>query len=109
MEDWLFRSGKTQSHNFGVAAGSDDVKVYASLGYLDTEGIVREQAFERYNGRLNVDANLGDRFKTGLSINGFHSHQEIVPHDMRDLLRAYSISPISVSYTHLTLPTTPYV
>jgi len=94
MEDWLFRSGHTQSHDFSVSGGSDDVSVFASLGYLKTEGIVREQSFERYNGRLNLDAKLGDKFKTGLSINGNYSDQEIVPHDMRDLLRAYSIHPI---------------
>ncbi len=94
MEDWLFQDGSTQNHDFSVAAGGENVKVFASLGYQDIEGIVRKQGFERYNGRLNVDANLGDRFKAGLSMNGFYSHQEIVPHDMRDLLRAYSISPI---------------
>ncbi len=94
MEDWLFQNGNTQSHNFSVQAGSDDVKMFASVGYLDTKGIVREQGFERYNARLNVDANLGNRFKAGISMNGNFSHQEIVPHDMRDLLRAYSISPI---------------
>jgi len=94
MEDWLFRDGSTQSHDFSVAAGSEDVSIFASIGYQDTEGIVREQAFERYNARLNVDAKLGNRFKTGINLNGNFSHQEIVPHDMRDLLRAYSISPI---------------
>ncbi len=94
MEDWLFRTGNTQSHDFSVAGGSEDVNIFASVGYQNTEGIVIEQAFERYNGRLNVDANLGERFETGLSMNGFYSDQEIVPHDMRDLLRAYSIHPI---------------
>ncbi|MEM6631510.1 MAG: TonB-dependent receptor [Bacteroidota bacterium] len=94
MEDWLFQSGTSHSHDFSVRGGSEDVNIFASLGYLDTEGIVREQGFERYNGRLNVDAKLGEKFKTGLSINGFYSQQEIVPHDMRDLLRAYSIHPI---------------
>jgi len=94
MEDWLFQDGNTQAHDFSVAAGNDDVRMFASVGYLDTEGVVRKQAFERYNARLNVDANLGNRFKTGLSFNGNLSDQEIVPHDMRDLLRAYSISPI---------------
>lgn len=94
MEDWLFRTGTSQNHDFSIAGGSEDVNAFASVGYMDTEGIVRGQGFERYNGRLNVDANLGKRIKTGLSINGTYSHQEIVPHDMRDLLRAYSISPI---------------
>ena len=94
MEDWLFREGMTQSHDISMRGGSDEVKVFASLGYLDTKGIVQRQGFERYNGRLNVDADLGDKFKAGLSFNGFIGQQELVPHDMRDLLRAYSIHPI---------------
>ena len=94
IEDWLFRTGFSTNHDLSVSGGTEDAKYFASVGYLNTDGIVREQAFERYNGRLNVDAKLGNRFKTGLSINGFYSHQEIVPHDMRDLLRAYSIHPI---------------
>ncbi|MFY0606545.1 MAG: TonB-dependent receptor [Cyclobacteriaceae bacterium] len=94
MEDWLFRDGRSNSHDFSMRGGSENVSVFASLGYLDTEGIVQGQGFERYNGRLNVDAKLGSRFKTGISFNGFMSQQDIVPHDMRDLLRAYSISPI---------------
>ena len=94
MEDWLFRNGFSTNHDVSVSGGSENVNIFASLGYLNTEGIVREQAFERYNGRLNMDAKLGEKLQTGLSINGFHSHQEIVPHDMRDLLRAYSIHPI---------------
>lgn len=94
VEDWLFRTGTSTSHDFGISGGSDDVKYYASVGYLNTEGIVITQGFERYNARLNVDAKLGERFETGLSFNGFMSDRDIVGHDMRDLLRAYSVHPI---------------
>ncbi len=94
IEDWLFQSGTTQSHDFSVSGGSEDLKSFASLGYLNTEGIVRGQGFERLNARLNVDANLGDRVQAGVSFNGFYGKQDIVPHDMRDLLRSYSIHPI---------------
>ncbi len=94
MENWLFENGGSQGHDFSVRGGSEDLRVFGSLGYLDTEGIVMNQSFERYNGRVNVDANLGEKFKAGITLNGNFSHQEIVPHDMRDLLRAYSISPI---------------
>lgn len=94
MEDWLFQNGTTTSHDFSFSGGSEDVKAFASLGYLNTKGIVRGQGFERYNARLNIDANLNEKLKAGLSFNGFYGHQDIVPHDMRDLLRAYSISPI---------------
>lgn len=94
VEDWLFKSGNTTSHDFSVSGGSENLKAFASLGYLNTDGIVRGQGFEKVNGRMNIDANLNDKFKAGLSMNGFYGSQDIVPWDMRDLLRAYSISPI---------------
>ncbi|MEO0340999.1 MAG: SusC/RagA family TonB-linked outer membrane protein, partial [Bacteroidota bacterium] len=94
VEDWLFRNGSSMSHDLSVSGGSDDVNFYASVGYLNTEGIVINQGFERYNARVNVDAKLGDRFRTGVNINGFVGDREIVGHDMRDLLRAYSVHPI---------------
>lgn len=94
MEDWLFQNGTTQAHDLSVSGGSEDLRAFGSLGYLNTEGIVRGQGFERLNARLNVDANLGEKIQAGISFNGFYGKQDIVPHDMRDLLRAYSISPI---------------
>jgi len=94
VEDWLFQNGNTVNHDLSISGGSDDVRYYASVGYLDMKGIVRDQGFERYNTRLNVDANLSDRFKAGLSFNGFIGDRDIEGHDQRDLLRAYSVHPI---------------
>jgi TonB-linked SusC/RagA family outer membrane protein len=94
IEDWLFRTGRSHSHALSVTGGSKDMNVFASVGYLNTEGIAQKQGFERYNARLNADAKLGNKFQAGLSFSGNYSHQEILPHDMRDLLRSYSISPI---------------
>jgi len=94
VEDWLFQNGNTVNHDISIGGGSDDVRYYASVGYLDTKGIVQTQGFERYNTRLNVDANLSDRFKAGLSFNGFIGDRDIEGHDQRDLLRAYSVHPI---------------
>ncbi|MGB5418776.1 SusC/RagA family TonB-linked outer membrane protein [Algibacter sp.] len=94
IEDWLFQSGNSTSHDFSVSGGSENIKAFASLGYLNTDGVVRGQGYERYNGRMNIDATLNDKFTAGLSMNGFYGNQDIVPWEMRDLLRAYSISPI---------------
>jgi TonB-dependent starch-binding outer membrane protein SusC len=94
VEDWLFRQGSTNSHDLSVSGGSDKIKAFASIGYLNTQGIALKQGFERYNARLNVDANLTKRLSAGLSFNGNYSDREIMPWEMRDLLRAYSISPI---------------
>lgn len=94
MEEWLFKTGNTQSHDVSIVGGSEDVKVFASLGYLNTEGIVQKQGYVKYNGRVNIDANIGKKFKAGVTMNGYYGQQDIVPHDMRDLLRAYSIAPL---------------
>jgi TonB-linked SusC/RagA family outer membrane protein len=93
-EDWLFRNGSTQNYDFSMSGGSDNSNFFASVGYQDTEGIVITQGFERVNARLNVDTKLGDKFKAGLSFNGFASRQDAVAHDMRDLLRAYGVHPV---------------
>ncbi|MCL6273716.1 TonB-dependent receptor [Muricauda sp. 2012CJ35-5] len=94
VEDWFFRNGSSTSHDFSMSGGSENVNYFASVGYLNTDGIAIDQGFERANARLNIDAKLGEKFKTGVSFNGFISDREIVGHDMRDLLRAYSVHPI---------------
>jgi len=93
-EDWLFQTGVSQNHNFNMMGGTEDAKYYASFGYQNTDGVALTQNFERFNGRINLDANLGDRFKTGFSFNGFSSDRTILAHDMRDLLRAYGVHPV---------------
>ena len=94
VEDWFFRNGFSTNHDFSISGGTEDVKYFGSVGYLNTDGVAITQGFERVNARLNLDANLGKKFKSGLSFNGFISNRDIVGHDMRDLLRAYSIHPI---------------
>jgi len=94
VEDWLFQTGSTMSHNFSAQGGSESARFFASLGYQNTEGVVRTQNFERVNARLNVDADLNSKFKTGLNFNGFISDRVKLAHNMRDLLRSYSVHPI---------------
>ena len=94
VEDWLFKDGNTQSHDFNVSGGTENVNYFGSVGYQNTEGIVQKQDFERLNARLSIDAKLNNKFKAGVSFNGFTSERQQLPHDQRDLLRAYSLSPI---------------
>jgi len=94
VEDWLFQNGSSMNHDLSISGGTDDVKYFASIGYLNTEGIAITQGFERLNARLNVDANLGTKFKAGLNFNGFSGDRDMLGHDIRDLLRAYSVHPI---------------
>lgn len=93
-EEWLFQTGNTLNYDFSFSGGTEDVNYFASIGYLNTEGVAITQEFERINARLNVDARLGEKFRTGLSFNGFSSDRAILAHDQRDLLRAYGVHPV---------------
>ncbi|WP_179339311.1 SusC/RagA family TonB-linked outer membrane protein [Winogradskyella ludwigii] len=93
-EDWLFRNGTTTSHDFSMSGGTDSVNYFASVGYQKAEGVIIVEGFEKLNARLNIDAKLGDKFKAGVSFNGFTSQRDILGPEMRDLLRSAAISPI---------------
>ena len=93
-EDWLFQTGQSNTQDFSMSGGTDDVNYFASVGYQDIEGVVITQGYERFNFRANVDAKLNDKLKAGISANGFSSKRDILGHDMRDLLRSYGVHPI---------------
>lgn len=50
----------SQEHNLSVSGGSKDIKYYASLGYLDNNGLIRygEDYQQRYNVSANFSANI---------------------------------------------------
>ncbi len=93
-EDWLFQNGHAMNHDFSLSGGSDDVNYFSSVGYLKSEGIAITQGYEKINARMNIDAKSGNRFKTGISFNGFTSDRDILGREMRDLLRSYGVHPI---------------
>lgn len=94
IEDHIFGTGTTQNHDFSMSGGNENTKFFASMGYQDIEGVVRTQAFERLNARLNIDSKLGNRFTTGINFTGFTSERSALEHSMRDILRGASIHPI---------------
>jgi TonB-linked SusC/RagA family outer membrane protein len=72
--DWvgelLGKSSKSQSHSITVRGGSDKVKYFSNVGYLDQDGIVENTGFKRYNLRTNVDAQLNSILSVSLDIAG---------------------------------------
>ncbi len=68
--DWLdliIRNGSQQDHQVSVSGGSRDVTYYLSGSYFDEEGIIKKSDFNRYAFRANLEANLTDKLKVGLS------------------------------------------
>ena len=94
IEDYVFDGGSTQSHNFSASGGNENSNFFASVGYQDVDGITITQDFQRINARLSVDTKLSDKFKAGVSFNGYTSQSTALEHDLRDILRGGSLHPI---------------
>lgn len=65
--DEIFRTALTQEYNLSVNGGSEKVKYFLSLGYLDQEGICIGSDFERYAGRVNVSSDVKPWFSMGIN------------------------------------------
>lgn len=68
-KDALFQTGQTQQHQISANGGTENTKFYASLSYLDQDGIVQTTGLKRYTARASVD-NVVKNFKFGLSVQG---------------------------------------
>ncbi|MDO6810468.1 TonB-dependent receptor [Zobellia galactanivorans] len=67
-QDEIFRTGIVKNYQLSASGGSDKFKYFISGGFLDEEGIVIESDFKRYSLRANLDAQLTDRLKLGVSL-----------------------------------------
>ncbi|MBI0398565.1 SusC/RagA family TonB-linked outer membrane protein [Cyclobacterium marinum] len=57
-----------QNHNLSINAGSEKSKLFASVSYLDQEGIIPNTSFNRFNLRLNSDINVSERLTLSTDI-----------------------------------------
>ncbi|TDH24261.1 SusC/RagA family TonB-linked outer membrane protein [Segetibacter sp. 3557_3] len=67
--DAISRMGNTQDHNISMTGGGAKARYYASLGYLNQQGVTIGTDLSRISTRINLDYNVSDRitFKTDLS------------------------------------------
>lgn len=73
-QDALFQTGQTQQHQISANGGTDATKFYASLSFLDQDGIVQTTGLKRYTARANVD-NRVKNFRFGLGVQGGFSNR----------------------------------
>lgn len=72
-QDLIFRSAPIQNHQLSINGGTDKTQLALSLNYFDQDGIIIASNFKRYSLRLNLDHQISDRIKTGVSIMGSYN------------------------------------
>jgi len=63
-QDVVYDVAPVQSYDLS-SRGGKKVRYYASLNYVDQEGIIDNTDYQRYGFRINLDADISDRIKIG--------------------------------------------
>jgi TonB-linked SusC/RagA family outer membrane protein len=66
--DWwgmLTDNGSINSHNLGIRGRNQSVGYFVSLGYTGQKSFLINDQFDRYNARVNLDANITDWLTVG--------------------------------------------
>jgi len=80
-DDWTdeaFRTALRQEYNLSVSSSLNKAQVYASLGYLNNEGIVYNSSYERYTARLKADWQANKWLSLGGNTSFAHSTREYI-------------------------------
>jgi len=76
--DFFFRTGVTQNHNITLQSGSENFSQFTSIGYNDTEGILKQSDLQRFNFRNNLSGKSNNgkfKYSTSASINYSKSNE----------------------------------
>lgn len=94
-QDEIFRTAWMHSHSVSVTGGTEKVKIAASGGYTDQDGVIIGSGFTRFNARLNVDAEVFSWLKAGASLAFTHTDEIITNNDGTDgvVLQALTMQP----------------
>ncbi|GAC1646865.1 MAG: TonB-dependent receptor [Gemmatimonadaceae bacterium] len=79
-EDALTRTAVSQNHNLSFTGGTAETRYRASLNYLDQKGIVLNNGFKRYQGRLNgATQGFGGKLQLGLNLTASQVQHKYIP------------------------------
>ncbi|MEP1486815.1 MAG: TonB-dependent receptor [Algibacter sp.] len=88
----IIHIGTTSNTNVGFSGGNKDVRYLISSNVLNAQGIVKDTDFKRAATRVNVNANISEKFKVSTRINYSHitSNQRAISTGVNNLRGATS-------------------
>ena len=79
-EDELVRTGTSHNHNIAFFGGTQSTQYRASLNYMNQEGVVINNGFERMQGRINAShQTLEDRLRLGVNLTVSRVNNDYLP------------------------------
>ncbi|OBQ55113.1 energy transducer TonB [Tamlana sp. s12] len=101
-QDEIFNGGVIKSHSLAVRGGTELTSYTGSIGYLEDEGVVLGDNFQKFNARIKIDSkSKNKKIKFGANISANYNDQNRVPTRFTDPLRQYGHLPLYLNEEHM--------
>ncbi len=67
-QDAIYRDAPIRNVQLSASGGTEKARFNLSAAYFKQDGVLRGSAFDRFNVRFNLDANLSPKLKVGVSV-----------------------------------------
>ena len=106
VTDWFNSTVRKSSpiayHNLNVSGGSDNVKYYFSVGYLNQDGFYKsdDYSYHKYNVRSNVTAEIAHGLTIGMQLSGRYD-KRLKPYEPESIFRSIQMAlPTNTIYAN---------
>lgn len=98
--DWmgiLMQDTYSHNHSLNISGGTENIRYYASLGYMDELGNLRGEQNKRYSGMMNLNLNY-NKFTMRFGLNGNMQKKEYTPKEVGLADYAYNTARSVAAY-----------
>jgi TonB-linked SusC/RagA family outer membrane protein len=78
-QDQIFRAAPTSNLDLSVGGGSPDTRYFVSGNLLQQEGVIVGTDLTRGSFRLNLDDNIGKKFRVGTNVTASREQGDVMP------------------------------
>ena len=93
-QDAIFRTALQHQHQVSAQGGTDKVQYYVSGSYMDQQGTIIGSDFKRFSARANLDAQLKNWWKIGLSVAYSNTNENMKLADSDEGIIGYSLTSL---------------
>lgn len=98
-DDWKkvgLKNGLRQEYNVNINGGTDQFQAMLSLGYMNNEGVVSGQEYERYTGRFKADWQAKPWLRIGTNASYTHCDDDLVGNSVYEIQQMPRIYPVYI-------------
>jgi len=83
-QDQAYRTAYSNRANANIYGGSENQKILVNLNYLNQQGILITNNYERFGGRFNLNSQWSDKLSSNVSMGYVRSDNNKLPDDAND-------------------------